>query len=231
MAIVGEEVKLLGSSTSLVTARVRVALNLKGVEYDLLEEREGQESNLLLESSPVYKRFPVLIHNSKPVCESMIIVEYIDEMWTSSGSSILPIDSYDCAMARFWTAYVDGKFPSLCRILIGLETGDKERALEQLVASLHLLEAAFVKCSKGKSFFGGDDIGYLDIALGSHFGWIRPTEKVAGIQLLDKEKFPHLVEWFEHYCSHHAVKEVTPTTDELVTVVEEVISSLDAPAK
>ncbi|KAJ4771905.1 hypothetical protein LUZ62_056162 [Rhynchospora pubera] len=231
MAVVREEVKLLGSSMSLVTSRVRIALNLKGVEYDFFEEREGQESNLLLESSPVYNRFPVLIHNGKPVCGSMIIVEYIDEMWTSSGSSILPADSYDCAIARFWTAYVDGKFPSLCRILIGFQEGDKEHALEQLVASLHLLEEAFVKCSKGKSFFGGDDIGYLDIALGSHFGWIRPTEKVTGIQLLEKEKFPHLLEWFEYYRSHHAVKEVTPTTDELLTVVEEVKSSLDAPAK
>ncbi|KAJ4787084.1 hypothetical protein LUZ62_038330 [Rhynchospora pubera] len=153
----------------------------------------------------------------------MIIVEYIDEMWTSSGSSILPADSYDCAIARFWTAYVDGKFPSLCRILIGFQEGDKEHAFEQLVASLHLLEEAFVKCSKGKSFFGGDDIGYLDIALGSHFGWIRPTEKVTGIQLLEKEKFPHLVEWFEHYRSHHAVKEVSPTTDKLLTVVEELL--------
>ncbi|CAI8603873.1 unnamed protein product [Vicia faba] len=35
----------------------------------------------------------------------MLIVEYIDEIWTHN--SLLPDDSYDRAQARFWVKYVD----------------------------------------------------------------------------------------------------------------------------
>nr|DAD18886.1 TPA_asm: hypothetical protein HUJ06_020349 [Nelumbo nucifera] len=30
---------------------------------------------------PVYKKIPVLIHNGKPICKSIIIIQYIDEVW------------------------------------------------------------------------------------------------------------------------------------------------------
>ncbi|KAJ3690383.1 hypothetical protein LUZ61_019547 [Rhynchospora tenuis] len=231
MADLGEEVKLIGSSNSLFSSRPRVALKLKGVDYDFLQEKWWQKSDLLLESNPVYKKIPVLIHNNKPVCESMIIVEYIDETWTSKGPSILPSDPYDRAMARFWTAYSDDKFPSLLRVLMGPVPGDIPEAREQFVASLQLLEAALEKCSKGNIFFGGDDIGYLDIALGSHFGWIEATEKLAGIRLLEKEKVPRLAEWCEHYFAHPAVKDIMPMTEELVAFVTEIKSTLSAPTK
>lgn len=115
--------------------------------------------------------------------------------------------------------------------MTGPVPGDKPEATEQFVVSLQLLEEAFKTCSKGKSFFGGDDIGYLDIALGSHFGWIGATEKLADVRLLEKEKVPCLVDWSERYFTHPAVKDIIPTTDELLAFVTEVKSTMNAPAK
>ncbi|KAL0358010.1 UNVERIFIED_CONTAM: Glutathione S-transferase U17 [Sesamum calycinum] len=44
--------------------------------------------------------------------------------------------------------------------------GEERRAVVQKISEgLSLLEGAFVDCSKGKEFFGGDNVGYLDIAL------------------------------------------------------------------
>jgi glutathione S-transferase len=102
------EVKLLGAWPSPYVMRARIALNLKAVEYEFLEETFGSKSQLLLQSNPVYKKIPVLIHADKPICESLVIVQYIDDVWTA-GPSILPSDPYDRAIHRFWAAYVDEK--------------------------------------------------------------------------------------------------------------------------
>jgi glutathione S-transferase len=102
------EVKLLGAWASPYVMRVQIALNIKAVEYELLEETFESKSQLLLQSNPVYKKMPVLIHANKPICESLVILEYIDEVWTSTPS-ILPSDPYDRAIHRFWVAYLDDK--------------------------------------------------------------------------------------------------------------------------
>lgn len=103
------DVKLIGSWASVFVMRARIALNLKSISYEFLQETYGTKSELLLKSNPVHKKMPVLIHADKPVCESNIIVQYIDEAWSSYGPSILPSHPYDRAIARFWAAYVDDK--------------------------------------------------------------------------------------------------------------------------
>ncbi|KAJ4784090.1 Glutathione S-transferase [Rhynchospora pubera] len=236
--------------------RPRIALNMKGLAYEMLQETDGKKSDLLLKSNPVYKKIPVLIHNGKPICESMIIVEYIDETWSSDRASILPCDSYDRAIARFWTAYVDDKIPNTNRKLRTLtnESEDTEAEAEKLIVALQslgvytlsntsshffpssllptpiqtYLEEAFEKCSKGKSFFGGDDIGYLDIAFGSHLAWIKAVEKIVEIKFLDKKKIPSLVAWSERFCAHGAVKEVMPEADKLVEFIKARLSASSA---
>uniref|UniRef100_J3N4B1 Glutathione S-transferase n=1 Tax=Oryza brachyantha TaxID=4533 RepID=J3N4B1_ORYBR len=106
------ELKLLGSWASAYVTRVKLALHLKSVTYDYVEEDLRNKSDLLLESNPVHKKVPVLIHNGKPICESQIIVEYIDEVFSGDGESLLPADPHERAVARFWAAYIEDKVNS-----------------------------------------------------------------------------------------------------------------------
>lgn len=78
------------------------------------------------------------------------------------------------------------------------------------------MEDAFAKCSNGRGFFGGETIGYLDIAFGCYLEWIKAVEKMAGIKALDDAKTPVLVGWAERFCSDDAVKEVMPEADKLI---------------
>lgn len=207
-------VKVIGAWPSPYVIRVRIALNVKSVNYEFLEEKFGAKSEILLKSNPVYKKIPVLIHGDKPICESLVIVEYIDEVW-SPGPSILPADPYDRAIARFWAAYIDDKwFPSM-RAISMVEGDAKKAAIAQLEEGFSLLEEAFGKISEGKDFFGGDKIGFLDIAFGCFLGWLRVTEKFNGIKLLDEAKTPGLLKWSERFSGETAVKGIIPGTEKL----------------
>ena len=68
---------------------------------------------LINEMNPVHKKIPVLIHNGKAISESLVIVEYIDEVWKDK-SPLLPTDPYQRAQARFWADYVDKKVCVCC---------------------------------------------------------------------------------------------------------------------
>jgi len=96
--------------------------------------------------------------------------------------------------------------------------GEDERkpyfeVLEEVVENM---EEAFEKCSKGKAFFGGDRIGYLDIAFGSFLGWLSVIEYEYERKVLVEEKAPNLVNWAERFASDPAVKGLIPETGRLV---------------
>lgn len=104
-----KEVVLLDYWPSPFGMRVRIALAEKGVDYEYREEDLSKgKSELLLKMNPVHKKIPVLVHNNRPVCESLIIVQYIDEVW-SHKNPLLPSDSYHRALARFWADFIDKK--------------------------------------------------------------------------------------------------------------------------
>lgn len=104
-----DDIVLLDLWSSPFAMRVRIALAEKGIEYESREEDLSNKSPLLLKTNPVHKQVPVLIHKGRPVCESLIIVEYIDEAWSHVTPKLLPSDPYERANARFWADYVDKK--------------------------------------------------------------------------------------------------------------------------
>ncbi|WOH08299.1 hypothetical protein DCAR_0727737 [Daucus carota subsp. sativus] len=208
--MVSSGVQVLGTAYSPYANRVQIALNLKSVEYEYIEQNLSSKSDLLIRSNPVNKKVPVLIHGDKCISESLVILQYIDETWTGNGYSILPCDAYDRSVARFWVAYFDDKLVPLMRDLRTAQGEEKVALIERLEEGMGLLEEAYWKCSQGEAYFGGDKIGYIDIAFGSCLGFIRAMENLNSIKLIQKAKTPGLVEWADTFMSNDAVKNVVP---------------------
>ncbi|CAH9090215.1 unnamed protein product [Cuscuta epithymum] len=212
-----DQVKLLGAWWSPYVLRIRVLLNLKSIDYEFVEVQIKPKSELLLQLNPIYKKIPVLVHKDKPICESLVIIQYIEDVWTTSDSSLFPTDPYDRAMNRFWAVYIDDKiFPILSGLPAAANEGVEKEAIDNLVEAVFPLEDVFKNCSKGGKFFGGDKIGILDIVLGSFVGWFKANEVLNNVKLFDEIKFPNLSHWVDDFAAEEAVRDVLPSTDKLV---------------
>ncbi|KAK7279462.1 hypothetical protein RJT34_24515 [Clitoria ternatea] len=72
--------------------RVKIALLEKGVEFEYKEKKDifedENKNELLLKLNPIHKKVLILIHNGRPICESLIILEYIDEVIVAGGCGL-----------------------------------------------------------------------------------------------------------------------------------------------
>ncbi|CAM0880844.1 unnamed protein product [Alopecurus aequalis] len=216
MAEGGDELKLVGTWASPYVLRVQIALRLKGLSYEDVEEDLKNKSELLLKSNPVHKKVPVLIHNGKPVCESTVIVQYIDEAFAGAGPNLLPADPYERAVARFWAAFIDDTLlKASTQASSGKTEEEKAEGKEKAAAAIVTLEGALSECSKGKPFFGGESAGFVDVILGGLLGWVRAIEAMQGVKTFDPSTTPLLAAWAERFGQLEQVEAVMPDVQRL----------------
>ncbi|KAF2288066.1 hypothetical protein GH714_004240 [Hevea brasiliensis] len=140
----GEEVKLLGGWFSPFSHRVELALKLKGIPHQ------------------------------KPISESFVILEYIDETW--KRNPLLPQDPHDKALARFWASFIDDKLAEAVRRTITTQGEQQQQDVKKATEALEILEGELK--IKGKRFFGGETLGIVDIMLGWISIWLGVIEEL-----------------------------------------------------
>ncbi|KAG1348216.1 GST6 protein [Cocos nucifera] len=201
MAAAAEKgVVLLDFWVSPFGQRCRIALAEKGVEYEYKEENLSDKSPLLLKMNPVHKKIPVLIHHGKPICESLIIVQYIEEVW--SHNPLLPSNPYERAKARFWADFVDKKVAECGTRLWKLKGEAQEEAKKDMIEILKLLEGEL----GDKKYFGGEKtFGFVDVALAPFTAWFYTYETCGKFSI--ENECPKLAAWAKRCKERKTVSE------------------------
>lgn len=193
-----DEIVVLDTDVSMFGMRVRIALKEKGLNYEYKEQDLANKSPLLLQMNPIHKKIPVLIHNGKPICESLIIVQYIDEVW-NDRNPILPSDPYQRAQARFWADYVEKKVYDAGRSIWTKKGEEQEAAKKDFIEILKTLEGEL----GDKPYFGGENFGYVDLALIPYSSWFHAYE-VCGEFKIEPE-VPKLLGWVKRCTQKESV--------------------------
>ncbi|OIV96578.1 hypothetical protein TanjilG_28435 [Lupinus angustifolius] len=205
-----DSLTLIGFWGSPFALRVKWALELKGIQYQYVEEDLTNKSALLMQYNPVYKKVPVLVHQGKSLAESLVILEYIDETWKQNP--LLPLDPYEKAKARFWSRFVDEKCVPAVMTTFSKGGVEQKKAAEEARENLKTLESGF----EGKRYFGGEKIGFTDVATGWLGCWVRLVEEIVGINLIDTKSMAKLNAWFDDFLEHPIIKECMPPREKLL---------------
>ena len=180
---------LLTSWVSPFGQRCRIALAEKGLHYEYVEEDLAAKSDLLLHSNPIYKQIPVFLHDGRPIVESLIILQYLDEAFPDTHS-LLPADPYERAHAHFWADYIDKKVYGCASRLYMVKGEPPMPANIEMVEILKTLEGEL----GGKEFFGGNHgFGFVDIALMPFATWFESFDRYWDVNVL--EVAPTLAAW------------------------------------
>ncbi|XP_072958387.1 probable glutathione S-transferase parC [Typha angustifolia] len=198
-----DKVVLLDFWVSSFALRVKIALLEKNIEFEVLhEDLLGNKSELLLRSNPIHKKVPVLLPDNKPICESLIIMNYIEEKWLSPA--LLPKCPYERSVIRFWADFVDKKLFEGGRSTWMSKGEALETAKIEFIEILKQLEGFLGE----KNFFNGDSFGFLDIVIFPMTSWFPAYEQCGGFKVDDE--CPNLATWIKRCMERESVSKVLP---------------------
>ncbi|XP_042479324.1 probable glutathione S-transferase [Macadamia integrifolia] len=192
--------------------RCRIALAEKGINYEYKEEDLRQKSPLLLQMNPIHKKIPVFIHNGNPICESLNIVQYIDETWKDT-SPLLPSDPYQRAQSKFWGDFVDKNAFEVGSKIWQTIGEEQEAAKKGFMECLKLLEEEL----GDKPFFGGETIGFVDVSLIPLYCWFPGYESCGRFSI--EGACPNVISWAKRCMEKESVSKSFPEPQKIYEFV------------
>ncbi|KAK7272660.1 hypothetical protein RJT34_29401 [Clitoria ternatea] len=121
---------------------------------------------------------------------------------------LLPSDPYHRAQARFWADFVDKKVYELGR-KIRTEKGEAKEAAKEFIESLKLLEEQL----GDKAYFGGDKLGFVDVALIPFYSWFKAYETFGNLNI--DTQCPKFIAWAKRCLLKESISKSIPDRDKV----------------
>jgi glutathione S-transferase len=109
--------ELYHHSTSVCSAKVRLALGIKGVEWtgrfvDIIVGEQFKPEFLKINPKALV---PVIVHDGRTIRESTVINEYVNQAFP--GRDLVPADAFARAGMLIWTKLVDEALHPACAVI------------------------------------------------------------------------------------------------------------------
>jgi glutathione S-transferase len=171
---------LHGLAISNYYNKVKMALLEKGVPFAEVEVPTKSAEPAVLAASPLGK-IPFLTTDDGALCESQVILEYIDSRWPQPA--LLPSDPYAAAKVRELTTYIDWHLEIVARQLYGmaffgaprLSDANLARVRGQLEANI----AAFKRLARFDPYVAGATFTQADCSAFNNLPLIGMASKAA----------------------------------------------------
>lgn len=139
-----------------------IALEEKGIQYQYIEVNPYHKPKSLLDLNP-RGLVPTLQYDNRPLYESTVLCEFLEEAFPDNTPRLQPKDPYDRARARIWTDFVTSRIiPSYHRFLQHQgQDGLKEKQQE----FLGYLKEFTTEMDPEGPFFYGKEFSLVDVAL------------------------------------------------------------------
>ncbi|XP_057516127.1 glutathione S-transferase U9-like [Amaranthus tricolor] len=213
----GEEttVSLHGMWASPYARWIKIALKIKGINYEYVEENLKKKSQILLRYNPIYKKVPLLIHDNNPIIESLVILQYIDDTWKVS-QPLLPLDSYSRYIVRFWADFIINQLDMSLRKVITSEEIDEEMNIEEVKMKLNILEASMNTIFPYDPPSSCEEMRMLDILMCTLPTIIKGIEEAFNIKLMDAKEYPLIFSRMSSLSDLTVVKETAPSHEKMI---------------
>jgi glutathione S-transferase len=155
---------------------------------------------------------------SKPVFESLVTIDFVDQISGATGSDrLVHSDPYEAARCRVWTDKVNR---DLCSpyygVLVRKEDSERKEHFENLIKGLTAFSNELVK-TPGPLFLANGQLSNVDLALVPWAYRYYVFEHYRGSEyVISPEKYPQLkpyFEWYDHVMELDAVKRTLPDKD------------------
>lgn len=170
------DLTLFGSCFCPFVQRVWISLEFKqSLSYTYYEIDPYAKPKALLDVNP-RGLVPALRHGEWSCHESSVLMEYLEEVASSSSPPLLPKDSKLRAHCRLWTDHINRHIlPSFYRYL----TNQHQAKHTELARELSDEIAKLVEAADAQGpFFLGSDMGFVDVQFAP---WVLRMRRVLGV--------------------------------------------------
>ncbi|KAL7298222.1 hypothetical protein TKK_0009212 [Trichogramma kaykai] len=170
--------------------RIHLVLDAKNTPYDVVYVNLSQKPEWLQEKSPLGKVPCLELENGETLYESLIIAEYLDEMFPDHR--LYPTDPLYKAKDKLLIERFNDVITSMYKLYLG-KVVDKD-LFEEALEGLDLFDQELIK--RGTPFFGGSRPGMLDLMI---WPWCERADIIQILRgdqyIIPNDRFSRLLQW------------------------------------